>query len=382
MAIKKVKLKSGAVRYRVTVNAGLVAGKRKNIVRNVQSMQKARLLESKLKLDVANGLYDENDTTPPVHTFSDLYNQWWPIYVQAVEGSTAYKTKQLFHNHLIPMFGSKTLTAIKTGSIQSAVSQWRETTTKAYKERFIYLKKILSFAVKMQYIEKNPADGVELPRGVRSGKSPVYWDNKQVARFLTCIDPNNDPEKYTMFLLMVSTGIRREELCALNVPDVNFKTSTLSINKAYATGLNGKESIKGTKSTAGMRTIPLTPKVTIQLKKWVALLDTGKIISIRDDRPLFPSPQHFEKRLGINRPNKWLKDIIEANHLTPRITLHGLRKSFVTNMIRSGVDVSTVQRLAGHSTPDVTLRIYAGMNQSDAREGIDKLAEYMEQVTF
>ena len=42
MAIKKVKLKSGAVRYRVTVNAGLVAGKRKNIVRNVQSMQKAR----------------------------------------------------------------------------------------------------------------------------------------------------------------------------------------------------------------------------------------------------------------------------------------------------------------------------------------------------
>ena len=93
---------------------------------------------------------------------------------------------------------------------------------------------------------------------------------------------------------MVSTGIRREELCALNVSDVNFKTSTLSINKAYATGLNGKESIKGTKSTAGMRTIPLTPKVTIQLKKWIALLDASKIISIRDDRPLFPSPQHLK----------------------------------------------------------------------------------------
>ena len=125
MAIKKVKLKSGAVRYRVTVNAGLFAGKRKNIVRNVQSMQKARLLESKLKLDVANGLYDENDTTPPVQTFSDLYNQWWPIYVQTVEGSTAYNTKHLFHNHLIPMSGSKTLPAIKTRSIQSALSQWR-----------------------------------------------------------------------------------------------------------------------------------------------------------------------------------------------------------------------------------------------------------------
>lgn len=69
MAIKKVKLKSGAVRYRVTVNARLVAGKRKNIVRNVQSIQKARLLESKLKVDVAN-VYMMKKTLP--HRFRPL----------------------------------------------------------------------------------------------------------------------------------------------------------------------------------------------------------------------------------------------------------------------------------------------------------------------
>lgn len=378
MSIKKIELKSGAIRYRVTVNRGIINGKRKKIIRQVEGIQKARLLEAKLKTAVANGTFQDKDDLPDVKTFNDLFAQWWPIYVETVEGSTAYKTKQLFDNHLLKKFGAMDLDKIKTGRIQAAVMLWRKDTVKAYKQRFIYLKKILGFAVKMDYIKKNPADGVELPRGVdKGGKKPVYWDNKQVAKFLSCIDPEANPEKYTMFMLLVNTGIRREELCALDVSDIDFKAAMLSITKAYATGLNGKESIKGTKTGASVRTIPLTPKVVIQLRKWVAFLESGKIVGFKKNQPLFPSPEHPNKRIGINRPNKWLKDIIADNELTPELTLHGLRRSFVTNMLRSGVDVSTVQRLAGHSTPDMTLQIYAGMNQEDARKGIAKLDAYM-----
>lgn len=378
MSIKKIELKSGTIRYRVTVNRGIINGKRKKIIRQVEGIQKARLLEAKLKTAVANGTFQDKDDLPDVKTFNDLFAQWWPIYVETVEGSTAYKTKQLFDNHLLKKFGAMDLDKIKTGRIQAAVMLWRKDTVKAYKQRFIYLKKILGFAVKMDYIKKNPADGVELPRGVnKGGKKPVYWDNKQVAKFLSCIDPEANPEKYTMFMLLVNTGIRREELCALDVSDIDFKAAMLSITKAYATGLNGKESIKGTKTGASVRTIPLTPKVIIQLRKWVAFLESGKIVGFKKNQPLFPSPEHPNKRIGINRPNKWLKDIIADNELTPELTLHGLRRSFVTNMLRSGVDVSTVQRLAGHSTPDMTLQIYAGMNQEDARKGIAKLDAYM-----
>lgn len=379
MSISKVTLKSGAVRYRVTVNRGIVNGKRKKIVRQVDGLKQAQLIESRLKLAVANGTYQDKDDLPDVKTFTDLFNQWWPIYVETVEGSTAYKTKQLFDNHLLKKFGAMDLDQIKTGRIQAAVMLWRKDTVKAYKQRFIYLKKILGFAVKMEYIKKNPADGVELPRGVDTGgHKPTYWDNNQINKFLNCIDPVANPEKYTMFLLLVNTGIRREELCALDVSDIDFDTATLSITKAYATGLNGKESIKGTKTGASVRTIPLTPKVLTQLRKWVAFLESGKIVSFnKKNQPLFPSPDHPNKRIGINRPNTWLKEIISDNKLTPELTLHGLRRSFVTNMLRSGVDVSTVQRLAGHSTPDMTLRIYAGMNQEDARKGIEKLDAYM-----
>lgn len=379
MAIKKVTLKSGKTTYHVTVYAGMVDGKKKQIVRSVDKIGKARLLERQLKEAVERGEFNTQSSEVTIDTFNDLYNLWWPIYVQTVEGSTAYKTKQLFKNHLLPMFGGKYLNAIKTSRIQYAVTEWSRHTTKAYKERFIYLKKILEFAVKNGFLSNNPANGVEMPKKAKGvAKKPIYWDSEQVKKFLSCIDPVETPEKYTMFLLLVNTGIRREELCGLNVSDIDFEQQTMSITKAYATGLNGKESIKSTKTGASVRTIPLTNEVTDQLKRWMMVLNKAtKVVSLNDDRPLFPSPEHPNKRIGINRPNTWLKKIIAKHELTPEISLHGLRKSFITNALRGGVDISTVQRLAGHSTPDMTLRIYAGLDIDDARKGIDKLSKYM-----
>lgn len=378
MAIKKLTLKSGSASYRVSVFVGNINGKKKYATKRCKTLQEARVIEARLKLAVMDGSYQE-EHMPTVTTFQELYDQWWGVYIETVEGSTAYKTKQLFDNHLLPLFKSRRIDSITTGEIQKAVTKWHAVTTNAYKQRFIYLKKVLAFAVKMEYIAKNPADNVELPRGKReAGKLPLYWDKKQCARFLGCIDPVHDLEKYVMFLLLINTGIRREELVALNVQDVNFKTGMLTINKAYATGIDGRASMKGTKSGSSVRNIPLTDDVQQQLSKWIHHLESGKIVRLGGStRPLFPSPSNYMVRMSLNRPNQWLKSIIETNNLSPVITLHGLRKSFVTNSLQAGVPVSTVQRLAGHASPDITLAVYAGLNQEDARAGVERLAKYM-----
>lgn len=375
MSITKKKLKNGGTSYRVNVNRGIINGKRKSALATAKTLQEAKLLEARLTLQVASGEYHDKNDLPPVETFNDLFNQWWPIYDSTVEGSTAYKVKQLFDNHILKIFGDKKLTAITTGSIQSAVMKWRKSTTAAYKQRFIYMKMALKFAVDMEYIEKNPADKVKLPHGV-SEKKPEYWNREQCDRFLACIDPVNDQEKYTIFRLMIDTGIRREELCGLNVSDVNFAKSELSITKALATGRKGV-AMKETKTRASIRQIPIIPSDLDMLRRWLAVRESGKVVSMKDDRPLFFAPAHPNRRIGINTPNTWLRQIVKANKLTPAITLHGLRHSFITNSLRSGMDVSTVQRLAGHSSPDITLRVYAGLDQSDAQDGIAKLAKYM-----
>jgi len=44
-----------------------------------------------------------------------------------------------------------------------------------------------------------------------------------------------------------------------------------------------------------------------------------------------------------------------------------LRKTYITNLIYSGVDVRTVMDYAGHKNPDVTLKIYAQAKSAEKR---------------
>jgi integrase len=43
----------------------------------------------------------------------------------------------------------------------------------------------------------------------------------------------------------------------------------------------------------------------------------------------------------------------------PKVTLHALRHTHVSQLIASGLDVVTVSRRIGHSNPTVTLTVYA-----------------------
>ena len=48
---------------------------------------------------------------------------------------------------------------------------------------------------------------------------------------------------------------------------------------------------------------------------------------------------------------------VEAKKL-PKVTLHALRHSHVSVLIREGLDILTISRRVGHSKPSVTLDVY------------------------
>ena len=55
-----------------------------------------------------------------------------------------------------------------------------------------------------------------------------------------------------------------------------------------------------------------------------------------------------------------------SDPLPLNFTLHSLRHTFVTNIVNGGVSVKSVQYLAGHSSAQVTLNVYADSNVQQA----------------
>ena len=79
--------------------------------------------------------------------------------------------------------------------------------------------------------------------------------------------------------------------------------------------------------------------------------------------------QHGKKSHSVNREagqtaahNPNVRYIIDFP-----VKTHMLRKTYITNLIYSGVDVRTVMDYAGHKNPDVTLKIYAQAKSAEKR---------------
>ena len=59
----------------------------------------------------------------------------------------------------------------------------------------------------------------------------------------------------------------------------------------------------------------------------------------------------------------------------PKITFHDLRHTAISHQIEGGADIVSVSKVAGHSNPATTLRIYAhelDRSQENIREAINK----------
>lgn len=56
------------------------------------------------------------------------------------------------------------------------------------------------------------------------------------------------------------------------------------------------------------------------------------------------------------------------------VRLHDLRHTYLTNLAQAGVHPSVMQRLAGHTTPLVAMRVYTHVNDADLAAAVDALA--------
>jgi integrase len=140
-----------------------------------------------------------------------------------------------------------------------------------------------------------------------------------------------------MIATMYPGGLRRDEVIGLDLADYNPQTGALTVRHG-----------KGNKA----RITYLEPSAARALADWLA---------VRGDQPgalLWPIDKggNLQPRRMTNQAvfNALAKRATEAD--ITDITPHDLRRTFISNMLDAGADITTVAKLAGHKSVTTTAR--------------------------
>ncbi|WP_057741940.1 site-specific integrase [Liquorilactobacillus capillatus] len=365
--------------YRVYIGIDEQTGKKKYVVkRGFENKKSASLACAKFEVQVSQGTVRKQNNI----TFNEVYIEWYANYVNTVRESTWNRTEGMFKNHIIPYFGQKRIATITTHEIQDAVNDWYANTIANYKRWYNYTVAVFDYAIKQEYMNKNPAKNIVLPKkhDVAGDKLPNFWSKEQLNRFFSCIDPNINLDIYTMFRVLAYVGCRRGELLALEWSDIDLNKQTIRINKTLTQGKGGKQIVQAPKTRNSRRTVPIDNRTTYWLKRWkMEQMRLYLILGFNTKKPhqlVFANTKNGYH--SLNTPAKRLKKIIRNNNLKPEITIHGFRHSHISALLSAGVPVTAVQLRVGHASPEVTLSVYSHITAKQSRNAAEQLENYLE----
>ena len=169
-------------------------------------------------------------------------------------------------------------------------------------------------------------------------------------------------QKRHWFKSMINTyyycGFRAKEGVNLTWNDVNLKSGYIRVlNKD---GLNTKTGID--------RSIPIRKELKPILKKWHEFLGKPK------DGYVFPSATGLNRfqKMNPGAVSRSFKKFVRKAKLSESITLHGLRHSCGTELLRKGVPINQVRSFLGHSSVEVT-QIYEHLDETDLKRTLDAI---------
>ena len=329
-----------------------IGGKIKWVTGN--SHQEVLLAAARLLAE--NGVIMPEQTSKPTSlNFASYAEQWLRLYKSlsiCEETSLAYHTQ--FKNHILPFFGDKSLSEIKTADVQEFFVRLQEKgLSHSYcRQMKGHLNALFDAAVDDKLINENPVKSKRVVLPTKEEKREAL-SLDEVQDVIQQMDKLKGLEKL-MLALLLFTGMRRGETLGLRWEHVDFEKKIINVTQQVVYGDGNQPIVKAPKSKAGIRKIPLVAELEAILKPYRG---TGYVLSNKG-LPEMPITLMVFKRMWERIEKK-----INLHGATPHI----LRHTFITMGVGK-TDIKTLQTIAGHSNINITLNRYAHPREEKVRE--------------
>jgi len=211
------------------------------------------------------------------------------------------------------------------------------------------LKNYFAFLENENLIKNSPVKNVAMPK-VKE-KEPSYLTEQELKKLIKMVKEDksrHQKRNKLMIRILIETGIRISELTNLNIADADCESKMITVVR------------KGGQK----QSVPINTELANEIRK----LAKGRNAS----EPLLVSS--FRKRITQRRVGMLVQKYLKlAGIIKPNISVHSLRHSFCSRLLEKGVNLKTIQILAGHKNISTTER-YLHIAKSRLRKEV-RLAE-------
>jgi integrase len=181
-----------------------------------------------------------------------------------------------------------------------------------------------------------------------------------VTRTQPCREGLTGEARSVLYLIALSTGLRRTELLTLKRSNLSLDGEVPTITVEHGHAKNRKTA-----------RIPMAPETAAVLRAFVADALPAALVfrGVRKDYHAAAVLRHDLKVAGIQERTG-----------EGRVDFHAMRVSFITNMARVGVPLAQAQKLARHCSPVLTANIYSRFGFDEDAAAIAKLPNLAEAV--
>ncbi len=365
---KTGKTKNGKLGYRVRVNYTDASGKYRVKTQVVYGAPEAKFAEQRMIYELGQSGGDSNIT---VQLLAEKYLE---NKKSEVRETTLIKTSHVLRNHILPTLGNIKLENLDVVKLQKWKTDIAEKEIAVSTKKNIYgeFRALLNFAVKMEYISKNPLIKLGNFKKIYFDKPQEtlhYYTAEQFKKYIcaakSSISTETDRACYVFFNIAYYTGMRKGEINALKWSDI--EDDIINIRRSVAQKVKGKSIVETPpKNKSSYRSIQMPQKL-------VAILNEHKQNQMKNKS----FSEDYRVCGGVSCISDTNIDIHNRRYADtaslPRIRVHDFRHSHASLLANEGINIQEIARRLGHSKIEITWNTYSHLYPREEERAIKVL---------
>jgi integrase len=306
----------------------------------------------------------------------------WLTNNRRLKASTREDYRAQAGRYTLPTLGRILVSEITAPMLQDWINALddRGLAPNTIRNAYARVRSALGRAVRDRLIDYNPAIGLDLPSGRK--RQPIALTEDESRALLAAVASHR---LAALYILALALGLRQGELLALKWSDVSWKAATVTIRRTLRR--TGKKTREGsTKTEAGERVLELSDDLMSVLRQHWQNQDEERVIFDRRQEALPAAERRRwnpDRRVFCNEAGREIAarnllrhfDKVKAAAKLPEgLVFHDLRHTAGSLMLARGADILDVSKILGHSSPAVTMRIYAHSYKNKRRAATADLA--------